>query len=89
MGHHQKNQSDLSLPNSQTVRSYQAKSEPSNNSGHIGLSTDMVLDTPFLFKIGTSSRPYINIEIGGTELYSLLDTGSSRTYLGLTGLEAL
>ena len=83
------NQSDLSLPNSQTVRSYQAKLEPSNNSGHIGLSTDMVLDTPFLFKIGTSSRPYIDIEIGGTELYSLLDTGSSRTYLGSTGLEAV
>ena len=29
-----------------------------------------------------TSRPYLNIEVGGAKFHSLVDTGSSKTFLG-------
>ena len=39
--------------------------------------------------IGTIARPYIYIDVGGTKIHSLVDTGSSRTYIGSVVLNIL
>ena len=49
------------------------------------------IETPYdlLSGIGTISRPYIYIDVGGTQIHSLVDTGSSRTYIRSVGLNVL
>lgn len=54
------------------------------------LNKHCIETTPdFLSGNSTNLRPYVNIEIGVTKMHSLVDTGSSRTYLGSVGSQIL
>lgn len=52
----------------------------------VALKSETEINLDKLCRIGSTSRPYICVLIGDTEVNALVDRGSSRTYLNARGL---